>query len=131
MLPADQSDVELTGTLRDGQAYGRRLMFSELYASLPRDAEARVTVYSWEIAAGCATDWHIHNGPALFVVLSGRIAIEFRDTCEPHVAGDAYFEPIGVIHRGVNAGVAKAVAGVGFVLTSPDREDVVNVKEPW
>ena len=45
--------------------------------------------------------------------------------------GDAYIEPIGVVHRAVNPDPEHSFACVGFVVTPPDREHVVNVKEPW
>jgi quercetin dioxygenase-like cupin family protein len=123
--------LQLSGLLPPGVMHNRIMRFEELYSALPKDAAVRVGVYTSEIAPGGATAWHFHNGAGFFIVLQGRVRIEFKDTTRSYQAGDAYAEPIGVIHRAVNPDPEHPFACVGFVVTPPDREHVVNVKEPW
>ena len=123
--------VQLSGLLAPGAVHNRVTRFDDLYESLPKDASVRVGIYTSEIAPGGATAWHLHNGAAFFLVLQGRITIEFQDSTRHYQAGDAYAEPIGVIHRAVNPEPDIPFICVGFVVTPKDREHVVNVKEPW
>ena len=58
-------------------------------------------------------------------------SIELKDTTRHYQAGDAYAEPIGVLHRAINPEPDIPFICVGFVVTPKDREHVVNVKEPW
>jgi len=123
--------IQLSGFLAPGMTHSRKMRFEELYESLPKDASVRVGVYTSEIAPGGATAWHLHNGAGFFLVLQGRVRIEFQETTREYRAGDAYAEPIGVMHRAVNPEPAIPFFCVGFVVTPKDREHVVNVKEPW
>jgi quercetin dioxygenase-like cupin family protein len=123
--------IQLSGFLPPGKSHSRKIRFEELYESLPKDASVRVGVYTSEIAPGGATDWHLHNGAGFFLVLQGRVTIEFKETTRHYQAGDAYAEPIGVLHRAVNPEPEIPFYCVGFVVTPKDREHVVNVKEPW
>ncbi len=123
--------IQLSGFLSSGMAHSRKMRFEELYESLPKDANVRVGIYTSEIAPGGATAWHLHNGAGFFLVLQGRVTIEFQDTTLHYQAGDAYAEPIGVIHRAVNPEPEIPFFCVGFVVTPKDRDHVVNVKEPW
>ena len=123
--------LQLSGLLEPGMMHTRRMHFDELYEQLPKDASVRVGVYTSEIAPGGATSWHLHNGAGFFLVLQGRVTIEFKDTTRHYQAGDAYAEPIGVIHRAVNPEPEIPFLCVGFVVTPKDREHVVNIKEPW
>jgi quercetin dioxygenase-like cupin family protein len=129
-IPEDMR-IQLSGFLEPGMAHHRNMRFDELYEFLPKDASVRVGVYTSEIAPGGATAWHLHNGAGFFLVLQGRITIEFKDTVRHYRAGDAYAEPIGVIHRAVNPETEIPFICVGFVVTPKDRDHVVNVKEPW
>jgi quercetin dioxygenase-like cupin family protein len=90
-----------------------------------------VGIYTSEIAPGGTTSWHLHNGAGFFLVLQGRVTIEFKDYTRHYQAGDAYAEPIGVIHRAMNPEPDIPFLCVGFVVTPKDRDHVVNVKEPW
>jgi len=123
--------IQLAGLLESGMAHGRKMRFDELYEYLPKDASVRVGIYTSEITPGGATSWHLHNGAGFFLVLQGRVTIEFKDTTRDYKAGDAYAEPIGVIHRAVNPEPEIPFLCVGFVVTPKDREHVVNVREPW
>jgi quercetin dioxygenase-like cupin family protein len=123
--------IQLSGLLAPGMAHNRIMRFDELYESLPKDASVRVGMYTSEIAPGGHTSWHLHNGAAFFLVLQGRVTIEFKDTTRHYQAGDAYAEPIGVIHRATNPEPEIPFICVGFTVTPKDRDPVVNVKEPW
>jgi quercetin dioxygenase-like cupin family protein len=123
--------LQLTGHVEPGKQYNRHLRYDQFYALLPRDPNVRVQIYTAEIVPGGYTDWHLHNGPAFFLVLQGRITIEFQETVRQYTVGDAYVEPIGVIHRAHNPDPATPFLCVGFALTPPDREPVVNMKQPW
>ena len=129
--PEQVPRLRTSGLLRPGEPHVRHVLHEELYAWLPKDAEARVQVYNWEIGPGGKTAWHIHNGAAFMIVTEGRIAIEFKDKLVPYEAGDVYPEPIGVLHRGTNLDAEHPVSGFAFIVTPPGREHVVNVKEPW
>src|SRR5258708_32860932 len=94
--------IQLSGFLPPGKSHSRKMRFEEIYESLPKDASVRVGVYTSEIAPGWATDWHLHNGAGFFVMLQGRVTIEFKEPLRPYQAGAAYAAPIGVLHRPVN-----------------------------
>jgi quercetin dioxygenase-like cupin family protein len=94
--------IQLSGLLEPGMMHNRVMRFEELYEQLPKDPTVRVGISTSEIAPGGATSWHLHNGAGFFLVLQGRVTIEFRDHTRQYQAGDAYAEPIGVIHRAIN-----------------------------
>jgi quercetin dioxygenase-like cupin family protein len=123
--------IQLSGLLGPGMAHSRNMRFDELYEFLPKDASVRVGIYTSEIAPSGETSWHLHNGAGFFLVLQGRVTIEFKDSTRQYQAGDAYAEPIGVIHRAINPEPEIPFLCVGFVVTPKDRDHVVNVKEPW
>ncbi len=122
---------QVFGYLEDGQAFARKVFHSALYDHLPRDPSVRVTVYTAEIGPGGATGWHTHNGVSLFLIVAGELTVEFEDHENTYTAGDVFYEPIGVIHRGVNRHPTDTYVGVAFLATSPDRPDMTTVKEPW
>ncbi len=123
--------LQLEGLLGPGQEATRNVLFEELYAQLPKDPEAQVCIYAWEIAPLGHTAWHLHNGPAFMIPTEGRIVIEFQNEEQAYEAGEVYFEPIAVVHRAFNPDPEHPVCGIAWVATPPGREHVVNVKEPW
>ena len=123
--------IQLSGLLEPGMMHNRVMRFEEIYESFPKDASVRVGIYTSELAPGGETSWHFHNGAGFFLVLQGRVTIEFKDSTRHYQAGDAYTEPIGVIHRAVNPEAEIPFLCIGFVVTPKDRDHVVNVKEPW
>lgn len=127
--PAEQ--VRVFGFLQEGQQLARQVLHSGLYDHMPKDPSVRVTVYTAEILPGAVTDWHIHNGAALFLVVSGELTVEFRDESIVYGPGEVLYEPIGAIHRGANRHATEPVVAVGFLVTPPDRPDMVSMKEPW
>jgi len=123
--------IQLSGLLDPGTLHNRIMRFDELYESLPKDASVRVGIYTSEIAPRGTTSWHLHNGAAFFLVLQGRVTIECKDITRHYQAGDAYAEPIGVIHRATNPEPEIPFICIGFTVTPTARDPVVNVKEPW
>ena len=86
--------------LEPGQDFRRAMLFDQLYASLPRDATARIQMYHYEIAPGAYTNWHCHNGATFFLCLEGEFEAQFEDGGVLRAkAGEVYSEPIGKIHR--------------------------------
>lgn len=127
----DSLKLKIHDILEPGQDFRRAVLFDQLYASLPRDPNARVQMYHYEIAPGCSTNWHLHNGATFFLVLQGEFEAQFEDgTVFKAKAGDVYSEPIGKIHRGHNPSKTLANIGIGVSLTSPDREPVTSVEQP-
>ena len=80
--------LKLSDLLEPGQESTRNVLFEELYAQLPKDPEARVCVYAWEIAPLGHTAWHLHNGPAFMIPTEGRIVIEFQHEQRAFEAGE-------------------------------------------
>ena len=120
--------LALTGTVPEGQQMFRRELFDGLYASLPRDPEARVWIYSFEFLPKAYTVPHLHNGATFFLLLQGAFEAHFDDgTILRAKAGDVYSEPIGKVHRGHNPRDDIAAVGISFSATSPDREHITNV----
>lgn len=120
--------VALSGIVPEGKQMLRKDLFNGLYASLPRDPEARIWIYSFEFLPGAYTDPHLHNGATFFVLLQGEFEAHFDDGSVMRAkAGDVYSEPIGKIHRGHNPRSDIAAIGLSFSATSPDREHVTNV----
>jgi len=123
--------MQVTGLLKDGEVFKRFPIFEEMYRSLPRDPEARIQIYHYEIAPKAWTNWHCHSGPAFFLVLQGEFEAHFVDgTVTRAKAGEVYHEPLGIFHRGYNPHASITNAGISFSVTSPDRPPVINCKEP-
>ncbi len=124
--------LQLDGYLKPGQGLYRNVLFDQLYASLPKEPQARVQIYNAEIAPGGYTNWHCHNGATFFVALQGLFEAEFQEGILVKAkAGDVYSEPIAKIHRGHNPHDELAYLCIGFTVTAPDREPVTNVDKPW
>ena len=138
MEPVTASDyrdlkLKLSGYTKPGQELFRNVLFDQLYASIPKDPQARVQIYNAEIAPGGYTNWHGHNGATFFVALQGVFEAEFEEGILVRAkAGDVYSEPIAKIHRGHNPHSELAYLCIGFCITAPDREPVTNVaSRPW
>jgi len=124
----DALRLALSGTVPEGQQMFRNELFNDLYASFPRDPEARVWIYSFEFLPKAFTIPHLHNGATFFLLLQGAFEAHFDDgSILQAKAGDVYSEPIGKIHRGHNPRDDIAAIGVSFSVTSPDREHITNV----
>ena len=81
--------------------------------------EARVNIQLSELDPGRTASWHIHNGVVYFVVVRGAVTLEYEGRSEHYSAGDAYTEPIGVVHRALNPHPEIPAAFVGFWVTEP------------
>ena len=124
--------LRLSGFLEPGQVFQRKVLLDTLFASLPRDPEVKVQVYHAEIAPGGYTNWHCHNGATFFIALQGIFEAHFQEgVLIKAKAGDVYSEPIAKIHRGHNPHPELPYLCIGVALTSPDREHVTNVVQPW
>lgn len=131
---ADYKDLKLKldGIVPAGQQLFRNMLFDTMYASLPRDPEARVQIYNAEIVPDGFTNYHCHNGATFFVALQGQFEAHFQEGVLIRAkAGDVYSEPIGKFHRGHNPHPELPFACIGVQITSPDREPVTNVEKPW
>lgn len=124
--------LKLDGYLKPGQGFHRNVLLETMYASLPRDAQAKVQVYNAEIAPLGYTNWHCHNGATFFVALQGIFEARFEDGSMIQAkAGDVYSEPIGKMHRGHNPHPEIPYLCIALCLTSPDRDHVTNVLQAW
>jgi len=132
MLKLDDRDTDMTlkiaGLVPPGQELHRRVLFDQLYASLPKDPEAKVQIYTAEIVPKGWTNFHCHNGATFFLALQGIFEAHFQDGVRIRAkAGDVYSEPIGKMHRGHNPHATIPYLCIGFCITAPDREHVTNV----
>jgi quercetin dioxygenase-like cupin family protein len=104
----------------------------QLYRSLPKDPEVKVQIYNAEIAPGGYANWHCHNGATFFIALQGFFEAHFEEGALIRAkAGDVYSEPIAQFHRGHNSHPKIPYLCIGLCRTSPDREHVTNVVQPW
>jgi quercetin dioxygenase-like cupin family protein len=124
--------LRLTGYTKPGRDLYRNILFDQLYRSLPKDPEVKVQIYNAEIAPGGYTNWHCHNGATFFIALQGVFEAHFEEGALIRAkAGDVYSEPIGKFHRGHNPHPTIPYLCIGLCMTSPDREHVTNVVQPW
>jgi quercetin dioxygenase-like cupin family protein len=124
--------LQLSGYTGPGRELHRNVLLDTMYASLPKDPEAKVLIYNAEIAPLGYTNWHKHNGATFFVVLQGIFEADFHKegVLIRAKAGDAYSEPIGKFHRGHNPHPELPFLCIGICLTPPDQEHVTNVEHP-
>jgi quercetin dioxygenase-like cupin family protein len=124
--------LQLSGYTKPGQELYRNILLDKLYTSFPRDPAVKVQIYNAEIAPGGYTNWHCHNGQTFFIALQGIFEAHFQEGILIHAkAGDVYSEPIAKFHRGHNPHPELPFLCIGICLTSPDREHVTNVVQPW
>ncbi|HZP77573.1 MAG TPA: cupin domain-containing protein [Pseudolabrys sp.] len=135
MQVADYTELKLAldGHLKPGEQHRRNVLLDSVYASLPKDPQAKVLVFTAEIVPGGYTNWHCHNGATFFVCTQGQFEAHFQEgTLVKAKAGDVYSEPIARFHRGYNPHPELTYSCVGICLTSPDREHITSAKErPW
>ena len=125
--------LHLDGFLKPGEQHKRNVLLDSVYASLPRDPEAKVLVFSAEIVPGGYTNWHCHNGATFFVCTQGLFEAHFQEgTLVNAKAGDVYSEPIGKFHRGYNPHPDSSIPASGFASRRPTATTSPAAKErPW
>jgi quercetin dioxygenase-like cupin family protein len=112
--------------------FHRRVLFEGLYASFPKDPEAKVQIYTAEIVPKGWTNFHCHNGATFFIALQGMFEAHFEEGVLVRAkAGDVYSEPIGKMHRGHNPHDTIPYLCVAFCITAPDRDHVTNVVQAF
>jgi quercetin dioxygenase-like cupin family protein len=120
--------LQIQGFVSPGQQLYRNVLFDQLYASIPKDPEAKVQIYTAELAPKGWTNFHCHNGATFFLALQGVFEAHFEEGILIRAkAGDVYSEPIGKMHRGHNPHETLSYLCVGFCVTAPDRDHVTNV----
>jgi quercetin dioxygenase-like cupin family protein len=131
----DYSDLKLQigGFLGPGEQHKRGLLLDSMYAFLPKDPEAKVLVFTAEVAPLGFTNWHRHNGATFFVATQGLFEAHFQEgTLVKAKPGDVYSEPIGKYHRGHNPHPELNYTCIGICLTPPELEHITSVAErPW
>lgn len=125
--------LELGGRLGPGEQHKRNVLLDTMYAFLPKDPEAKVLMFSAEIAPLGYTNWHRHNGATFFVCTQALFEAHFEEGILVKAkAGDVYSEPIGKFHRGHNPHPELAYTCIGLCLTSPALEHITTVADrPW
>ena len=126
--------IDFESMVPEGASTVRKVLYEEPYSLLPRDPTVSVNVYAGVIQGGARNAYHFHNGTSFFAVLQGRIRIEFEDEVREYAAGEVYVEPIGKVHRAVNPDPDVDFVCIGFNVTAPEREMVVNLvgeEPPW
>ena len=123
--------LTLSGFVPPGEEFKRNMLLDMMYASLPRDPQAKIQIYNAEILPGGFTNWHQHNGPAFFVALQGLFEAHFQEGALVKAkAGECYVEPIAKFHRGHNPHPELTLLGIGVALTTPGIEPIINVEPP-
>lgn len=125
--------IKLAGLLKPGQGLYRNTLLDAMYASLPRDSQAKVWVYNYEIAPKASTNWHAHNGATFFIALQGMFEATFQEgVLVKAKAGDVYSEPVAKMHQGTNPHPELSNLGIGIQFTAPDREHLTTATaRPW
>jgi quercetin dioxygenase-like cupin family protein len=136
MLNADDYKglkLELTGLLGPGEQHKRRVLLDSMYAFLPKDPEAKVLMFTAELAPLGYTTWHRHNGATFFVCTQALFEAHFEEgVLVKAKAGDVYSEPIGKFHRGYNPHPELVYTCIGLCLTSPELDHMTTASErPW
>jgi hypothetical protein len=63
--------LQIDGLVPPDKLFHRRVLFDGLYASLPKEPEAKVQIYTAEIVPKGWTNFHCHNGATFFIALQG------------------------------------------------------------
>ena len=123
--------MQLDGYLKPGQALHRNLLFDVLYDCLPKDSQAQIQIYNYEISPGGFTNWHIHTGATFYLTLQGLFEGHFEEgVLIRGNPGEVYSEPIGKVHRGHNPHTEVTLQGIGIAITSPHITPIINVETP-
>jgi len=123
--------MQIGGLLQPGQSLHRNMLFDILYDHVPKDPQAHVQIYNYEISPGGFTNWHIHMGATFYLTLQGLFEGHFEEgVLIKGRAGEVYSEPVGKIHRGHNPHAEVPLLGIGIAVTSPGIDHIINVEPP-
>ena len=70
--------LQIQGLVPPGQQLHRNVLFDQLYASIPKDPEAKVQIYTAELAPKGWTNFHCHNGADILSRAARRVRGSFR-----------------------------------------------------
>lgn len=127
---ADRELLDFLRFLPDGASIVRRSHLDEVYEAIPRDPRVRIAVSTVQMAPRSYNAYHVHNGTAVYMIVQGELEIEFPEQTKHYRVGDAYIEPIGVVHRAFNPDEVNPMTAVGFLVTAADREHITVVAGP-
>ena len=121
--------LKIAGLVPPGQELHRRVLFDQLYASLPKDPEAKVESLHRRDRAQGLDQLPLPQRRDLLSRAAGLFEAHFEDGVLIRAkAGDVYSEPIGKMHRGHNPhDTIPYLCVSGFCVTAPDRGHVTNV----
>src|ERR1700684_3311453 len=71
--------LQIQGLVPPGQQLYRNVLFDQLYASIPKIPEAKVQIYTAELAPKGWTNFHCHNGATFFLALQGVFEAHFEE----------------------------------------------------
>jgi quercetin dioxygenase-like cupin family protein len=111
----------------DGDHAHEHVLFDATEERIPRDPESEAWVFSGAIAPGSDTGWHIHNGVGYSIILKGAVRMESAEGSRVYRAGEAFTEPVGVVHRAVNIEPDTVMVAVQYQITPPDRPHTTEV----
>ena len=77
--PHKELKLRIQGLVPPGQQLHRNVLFDQLYASIPKDPEAKVQIYTSELAPKGWTNFHCHNGATFFLALQGVFEAHFEE----------------------------------------------------
>jgi quercetin dioxygenase-like cupin family protein len=83
------------------------------------------------LAPGGYLSWHYHDGPALFIVVSGTVTVKHADgATEDYSAGSAFFEQAGQgdLHRYDNNGNVDAVLLITLAIPGGPPDQAPSMK---
>lgn len=122
--------LKTTGLVPEGRSHLRQVLLDEIETRLPRDPESRINIQLSELKPGKAAWWHTDKGVVYFVLLRGNITLQYEGKTEHYSAGDAYTEPIGVVHPALNPHTEIPASLVGSWVTARDRPHISETGEP-
>jgi quercetin dioxygenase-like cupin family protein len=120
-------DLSLIGVPEELTKVCEHILFDEREERLPREPESEAWVFSGAIAPGANTGWHIHHGTGYSVILKGAVRMESEEGVRVYRAGEAFTEPVGVVHRAVSIDPDTVMVAVQYQITPPDRPHTTEV----
>jgi hypothetical protein len=111
--------------------FHRRALFDGLYASFPKEPEAKVQIYTSEIVHKGRTNFNCHNGGTFFIALQGIFeAIRGRQPCSRQ-SRRRLFRVDRPDHRGHNPPTQFLICAWRFVSPRRTADHVTNVVQAF